>query len=435
VHLYSSLSRQLEPLPEAPAPIGIYFCGPTVYQRIHVGNARAFIVAMWLRRYLASRGYQPKLVINVTDVNDKIYAAAKEAGMESAKLAELATGWYVEDTDALGLGRPDVEPRVSTSIGEIISLTKELVERDMAYESQGDVYFRAGAYPDYGQLSHQRSEEMRNEEEPNELKEDPRDFALWKAAKTGEDETWESPWGRGRPGWHIECSAMAERELGPSFDIHGGGLDLIFPHHENELAQSRAAGRDFAGIWMHNGILRLVSEVDKEAEKMSKSLGNVALLRDVLAKWGRETVLLYFLTGHWSKPIDYSDALLEQARAQTETLRNFLRSTPSDGVPDHERLFAVLDDDFSTPALLELIHEWRRQGDASSVRFALEVFGLGSLAVGEDAPAEVVALADSRQRVREAKDWAESDRLREEIRALGWEPRDEPGGYSLVPRA
>ena len=271
---------------------------------------------------------------------------------------------------------------------------------------------------------------MRNpseEQEPSELKEDPRDFALWKGQKEGEDTSWESPWGRGRPGWHIECSAMAEKFLGPAFEIHGGGLDLVFPHHENELAQSRGAGREFARIWMHNGMLRLAGE------KMSKSLGNIVSLRDAIQQWGRETVLLYFLTAHWSKPMDFSDDVLEQAAAQAQSFRNVFRS-PSEPAADDAwgRFAAALDDDFSTPGALAVMHEWR---DHDLLARALDVFGLASLAEQAEPPPEAVALAEERETARVSGDFETADRLRGEIAALGWEVRDIAGGFQLVPAA
>src|SRR5207237_1015637 len=229
MRVYSTLSRELEDLPAPPGPIRMYFCGPTVYQRAHIGNARPFVLGMWLRSWLRAGDYEVTLVLNITDVNDKIYDAAPGA---SAQLAAQATEWYLEDTGDLGLG--------------------------------------------------------------------PRDFALWKATKPGEDTAWDSPWGRGRPGWHIECSAMAEDAFGPVFEIHGGGLDLVFPHHENELAQSHALGHEFARLWMHNGMLEF------GGEKMSKSLGNDVSLRNVLDTWGREVVLLFFLSAHWRNPVDFT---------------------------------------------------------------------------------------------------------------------------------
>ncbi|HEY4976549.1 MAG TPA: cysteine--tRNA ligase, partial [Gaiellaceae bacterium] len=267
MRLYSTLQHQLVELPPPPATVGIYVCGPTVYQRIHVGNARPYVIFLWLKRWLRQRGYEVKLVSNITDVNDKIYGEATRKKLKSDALAAQATAQYIEDTDRLGLGRPDAEPKATDTMDEIIGLIAELVASGHAYEAQGDVYFRVGSFEAYGQLSGQKPDQM-TEQEPNPLKEDARDFALWKATKESEDTSWDSLWGKGRPGWHIECSAMAAKELGPAFEIHGGGLDLVFPHHENELAQSRAAGQEFAHIWMHNGLLRLTGE------KMSKSLGN-----------------------------------------------------------------------------------------------------------------------------------------------------------------
>jgi cysteinyl-tRNA synthetase len=404
----------------------MYFCGPTVYQRIHIGNARPFVVSMWLRGWLTQRGYDVKLVENITDINDKIYLAAPG---DSAQLAADASQWYVDDTSLLGLGRPDHEPKASETVPEIVGLIEELVEGGHAYAAGGDVYFRVASFPDYGALSGRLDAEgARNpseEQEPSALKEDPRDFALWKAQKEGEDTAWESPWGLGRPGWHIECSAMAEKFLGRDFEIHGGGLDLVFPHHENEIAQSRAAGREFARIWMHNGMLRLAGE------KMSKSLGNIVSLREAVEEWGRETVLLFFLTAHWSKPMDFSDATMEQARAQAEAFRNVFRG-PSEpaGEGAWERFAAALDEDFSTPEALAVMHEWR---DHELLVRALDVFGLSSLAERAEAPPEAVALAEQREEARARGDFEEADRLRAEIAALGWEVRDVADGFQLVP--
>ena len=353
MRLYSTLSRQLEELPAPPGPIRMYFCGPTVYQRIHVGNARPFVVSMWLRRWLRERGYDVVLVENITDINDRIYEAAPGA---SAALAADASRWYIEDTSLLGLGRPDVEPTATESVPAIVGAISELVSRGFAYEVEGDVYFRVARDPSYGQLSRQRSDQV-EEQEPNPRKEDPRDFALWKATKPGEDTSWESPWGAGRPGWHIECSVMASEHLGPVFEIHGGGLDLVFPHHENELAQSRALGHEFARIWTHNGMLQMVGE------KMSKSLGNIVTLRDALERWGPETILLFFMTAHWRSPIDLSDETLQQARRQWLGFQGAFRVPTQEPPPaEWERLVAVLEDDFNTPEALALLHEWRGRG-------------------------------------------------------------------------
>jgi cysteinyl-tRNA synthetase len=430
VRIYSSLSRRLEELPAPPGPIGMYFCGPTVYQRIHVGNARPFVISMWLKRWLEQRGYRVTLVENITDINDKIYDAALARGMPSSELARAASAWYREDTDLLGLGRPDAEPLASETVPEIVALIEELVERGLAYEAGGDVYFRVARFGEYGRLSRQRLEEM-VEEEPNPLKEDPRDFALWKATKPGEDTSWDSPWGAGRPGWHIECSAMAEKYLGPSFEIHGGGLDLVFPHHENELAQSRGAGREFARIWMHNGMLRFTGE------KMSKSLGNVAGLREVVEEWGREAVLLFFLTAHWRKPLDFSEDAMEAARAQVDTFRNaFVGVDGRGGADEWGRLETVLDHDFNTPEALAILHDWRARGELDLLARGLALFGLESVAAVAEAPPEIAELAERRARARAARDFAAADRLREEIDAAGWEVRDvaEAPGYRLVPR-
>jgi cysteinyl-tRNA synthetase len=425
MRLYSTLSRRIEELPPPPGPVRMYICGPTVYQRAHIGNARPFVVGMWLRAWLHRRGYDATLVHNITDVNDKIYDAAPGA---SAELAARASEWYLQDTGDLGLGMPDQLPKATEHVPEIVRFIEELVEHGYAYPVNGDVYFRVSRDPAYGQLSRQRPDQM-EEEERNPLKEDPRDFALWKATKPGEDTSWESPWGAGRPGWHIECSAMARAAFGPVFEIHGGGLDLVFPHHENELAQSRARGDEFAKLWMHNGMLAF------GGEKMSKSLGNDVSLRNVLDTWGREVALLFFMTAHWRKPIDFNDDTLAQAKAQVETFRNFFVETPSNGAPaEEERLAAALDDDFNTPDALALLHEWRTRGLAADVRAGLELFGLGSLAEREHAPPEVVGLAEARQGARAAGDFAEADRLREEIADLGWEVRDVPGGFELVPR-
>jgi cysteinyl-tRNA synthetase len=422
MQLYDTLTRGKQELPPPPAPVRMYFCGPTVYQRAHIGNARPYILGMWLRSWLRLRGYDVTLVHNITDINDKIYEAAPGA---SAELAARATEWYLEDTDALGLGRPDALPRATEVVPQMIRFISDLIARDHAYESEGDVYFRVSSYPEYGRLSGQRPDQV-EEQEPNARKDDPRDFALWKANKPGEDTSWESPWGRGRPGWHIECSVMAEELLGPTFEIHGGGLDLVFPHHENELAQSRSLGHDFAQIWTHNGLLRFTGS------KMSKSEGNVVTIRDAIAKWGRETILTFFLTAHWSKPIDFSDETLTAAAARVEGFREVFRGeSQSVAANEWQRFEDALEDDFNTPDVLAVMHGWHNH---ELLRRALDVFGLGSVADVQDAPSEVVELAKQRQEARAARDFDEADRLRAEIEAAGWEARDVADGFQLVPR-
>jgi cysteinyl-tRNA synthetase len=420
MRLFDTFTKSKVELPDPPAQIGMYACGPTVYQRIHIGNARPYVLSLWLKRWLQLRGYDVTLVENITDINDRIYEAAPN---HSAQLAANAAQWYVEDTDLLGLGRPDQEPKATQTIPEIIELIEELILDGYAYASGGDVYFAVARFPTYGRLSGQRPDQV-EEQEPNPLKRDPRDFSLWKANKEGEDTWWDSPWGRGRPGWHIECSAMAEKFLGPSFDIHLGGLDLVFPHHENERAQSQAAGREFARIWLHNGLLQL------DSEKMSKSVGNIAPLRDVVERWGREAVLLFFMTGHWSKPIDFSDEVMAAAQARVERFREIFRA-PSLPEGDWDGFAAALEDDFNTPESLALLHGWR---DHDLLRRALDVFGLASLAEQQEAPPAIVELAEQRRAARDARDFDEADRLRAEIEAAGWEARDVADGFQLVPK-
>jgi len=429
MRLYDTYSRSPVELPPAPGPVRMYVCGPTVYARAQIGNARPFVLGMWLRSWLRRSGYEATLVHNITDINDRIYDAAPGA---SAELAARATQWYLDDTADLGLGMPDHLPKATESVPQIVAFVEQLIAKGHAYAAGGDVYFRVASWPEYGRLSGQRPDQVEEQEEPSPLKEDPRDFALWKANKPETEDTWwDSPWGRGRPGWHIECSVMAEELLGPAFEIHGGGLDLVFPHHENELAQSRALGHEFARIWTHNGMLR------NAGEKMSKSLGNVTTLREAIDRWGRETVLVYFLTGHWRKPIDFSDETMEQAAARLESLRNAF--TLEAAAPDESRweaFAAAVEDDFDTPAALAVLHEWASDRQLELLRRGLEVFGLESIAEREQAPPQVADLAERRAAARAARDFASSDRLRDELASTGWEMRDEPGGgYTLVRRA
>jgi cysteinyl-tRNA synthetase len=420
--LYDTLTRSKRELPPPPGPIRMYWCGPTVYTRIHVGNAVGEILFRWLKRWLELRGYETKLVINITDINDKIYDAAPGA---SAQLASDATRWYLEDIERLGLGMPDAQPTAAETVPEQIELIEQLIERGFAYEVDGDVYYRVARFADYGKLSRQRVDQVA-EQEPNPRKEDPRDVALWKANKPGEDTAWDSPWGRGRPGWHIECSAMSMKHLGPEFEIHGGGLDLIFPHHENEIAQSQALGFPFARLWMHNGMLGF------KGEEMHKSLGNDVSLKTALDEWGRETLLVFYLRGHWRKPLEYSRQTLEQAAATADTLREVFRNASEPAANgEWERFAAALEDDFNTAEALAVMHSWR---DHELLRRALAVFGLESLAEEEDAPAEVVELAERRRKARSERDYAAADRLRGEIEQAGWEVRDVAEGFRLVPR-
>jgi cysteinyl-tRNA synthetase len=437
IRLHDTRSGKLRDLVPGPGGrVGIYACGPTVYDRIHVGNARPFVVFSLLRRFLVHEGLAPRLVINVTDVNDKIYVAAAARGVPSAELAAEMTDAYVRDTDKLGLGRPDAEPLATETIGPIVALIGDLIENGHAYAAGGDVYFGVRTYSAYGELSHRELEDLDQGEE-RDRKRDPLDFALWKGAKPEEDIAWDAAWGRGRPGWHIECSAMAEAELGVGFEIHGGGSDLVFPHHENEAAQTGAArGWDLAQIWMHNGMVRL------EQEKMAKSQGNAFALHRALEEFGAETLVMYLCGGHYRQPLAFSDERLAEARARCAGIRDAVRRLPPGPTPSEVSLagdfFAALAHDFNTPAALAVLAEQlRRLSTAGAGRGVLsemlEVLGLETLLVSEEAPPEVRALAESRARAREERDWTAADRLRDEIAAAGWTVRDGPEGPELVP--
>ncbi len=445
VRIHDTLTGELVELERG--PVGIYACGPTVYSRIHVGNARPYVVFMLLRRFLASEGYEPKLVVNVTDVNDKIYDAAREAGVPSAELAKAMTRDYFEDTDRLGLGRPDSEPLATETIDEIVELISALVDNGHAYESGGDVYFRVRSFDAYGRLSNRDPDEMDQGEEAGtaSLKEDPLDFALWKATKPGEDTSWDSAWGPGRPGWHIECSAMAERELGTPFTIHGGGVDLVFPHHENEIAQTEAArGHPLARVWMHNGML-----LAGEEAKMAKSEGNVFGLREALDGYGAEAVVGLLVSGHYRQPLAFGAEALDQALARGERVRDFFRSAEEvGGEPDpvvagqRESFLDALADDFNTPralaALYDLIAEGNRRplaGAHAAVRELLALLGLERLAEADDAgSAEAERLAREREEARAARDFERADMLRDQLAELGYTVRDTPEGPRLVRR-
>ncbi len=446
VTLHDTLTGRVLTLePERPGRVRIYTCGPTVYGRVHVGNARHFIVFSWLSRFLRREGYAVQLVSNVTDINDKIYAAAAAAGMRSDELAEQMTAHYVADTDALGLGRPDAEPLASESIGGIVALIERLVDTGHAYAAQGDVYFSVRSDERYGELSHRDVDQMDQGEgiEGASLKRDPLDFALWKATKPTEDTSWPSPWGPGRPGWHIECSAMAEETLGVDFEIHGGGSDLVFPHHENELAQTRGAtGRPLARLWVHVGMIRL------DAEKMSKSLGNTFGLGDAITRHGAETLLMYFAQGHWRQPMEYDDARLQEAAAFCERIREAGRRLGDGASPEWstgllERFLDALAADFSTPQALAAVADWIRRANSEPAGVVggddlaemLDVLGLRGLLATEalEVPAAARELLAARDRARADRDWDEADRLRDELAALGFEVRDGPDGAELRP--
>jgi cysteinyl-tRNA synthetase len=431
--------------PREPGRVGIYSCGPTVYNRIHIGNARPFIVPSLFKRFLEHEGYEVTFVANVTDINDKIYDAARPLGVPSAQLASEMTAAYFADTDGLGLGRPDHEPLASGTIGPIVELIGDLLDNGSAYAVDGDVYFRVRSDPEYGSLSHRSVDDMDQGEgvEGADRKEDPLDFALWKGEKEGEDTAWDAPWGRGRPGWHIECSAMSEQTLGVGFEIHSGGNDLIFPHHENEATQTRRArGAELTRIWMHNGMLQM------GGEKMAKSLGNITSLADALAEHGRDAVIMFFVAGHYRQPIQFDDTTMAQAAANVRRVREAARRlapgpSPADLAPLKERFFDALADDFNTPIALAAVFDWVREanrreagvGDAD-LREMLQVLALDNLLDAADVDGEpdeaARELLDRREAARAGRDFAEADRLRDELAAQGWQVRDSADGPVLV---
>jgi cysteinyl-tRNA synthetase len=445
VRIHDTRSGELRELREPGGePIGIYACGPTVYNRIHIGNARPFVVFSLFSRFLRAQGYGVRLVFNVTDINDKIYEAAARRQIPSDQLAGEMTAAYFADTDALALGRPDAEPLASEMIGPIVAQIAALIERGHAYEAGGDVYFRVRSDAGYGSLSHRRIEDMDQGEglDGAERKQDPLDFALWKGRKEGEDTWWPSPWGDGRPGWHIECSAMAGDLLGLDFDIHGGGSDLLFPHHENEAAQARGAtGSELARIWMHNGMIQMTGE------KMAKSVGNIALLHEVLAAHGRDATVMYLASAHYRQPQAFSEAELEDARRRVERVRETLGrlepgESPADMAAHREAFFDALAADFNTPAALAAMFDWIREanrrgsgvgsGDLLAMLTVLGLEGVEPRRGAVDVDGHAAELLERREQARQSREFALADELRDELRALGWEIRDGPGGPELI---
>jgi len=448
IRLHDTLSGSVKALePRTPGRVGIYVCGPTVYGRVHVGNARPFVVFALPKRFLEHEGHDVRLVENVTDVNDKIYDAARAAGVGSEELAAEMTAHYERDTDRLGLGRPDHEPRAAQSVTAIVDLIRALIDSGHAYAARGDVYFRVATFGEYGKLSNRPQEEMEQGEgdDAAELKQGPRDFALWKAHKEGEDTSWPAPWGEGRPGWHIECSAMAEELLGTDFEIHGGGSDLVFPHHENEIAQTEAArGRPLARLWMHNGMVQM------GAEKMAKSQGNIRLLHGALDEHGRDALVMYFVSGHYRQPIAFSAEALAEAGRAVDRLRELCRRLEPGGeqpraLDEHvERFFDALAEDFNTAAARAVLFEWVSEanrrlaagerlapGRLSEMLYALGLEGLLE-GDGDQADPEAERLLTEREEARGARDFERADRLRDELAARGYEVRDTSEGARLV---
>jgi cysteinyl-tRNA synthetase len=449
LRIHDTLTGAVVPVePRDGRRVGIYACGPTVYGRIHVGNARPFIVFSLLKRFLEHEGYDTSLVVNITDVNDKIYDAARERGVPSVELAGEMTAAYVEDTDRLGLGRPDAEPKATETIDAIVRLIQYLVDSGHAYERGGDVYFRVASFDGYGKLSNRPLEEMQQGEgdDAADLKEAPQDFALWKARKEGEDTWWESPWGDGRPGWHIECSAMAEGVLGIPFEVHGGGSDLVFPHHENEIAQTEAArGKPLSRTWMHNGMVQMGEE------KMAKSVGNIRLLHGALDEFGRDAFVMWMVGAHYRKPVAYSEEALEDAARAVARVRDLVRRLDAEGTAFHhddqlaDAFFDALSDDFNTAQARAIMFDWiaeanRQIEQGQSVAPGrlpelLHALGLETLMEAEDeAPEELQRLAAEREEARASRDFARADEIRDRLAGEGWEIRDTPEGARLVRR-
>lgn len=457
IQLYNTLTRKKEPfIPLEEKKVKMYVCGPTVYNYIHIGNARPAIVFDTVRRYFQFRGYDVKFVSNFTDVDDKLIRAANELGEDVPTIAERFIEAYFEDVSALGCKRADLHPRVTNTIEIIVEFIQALIEKGYAYASEGDVYFKTRAFPSYGKLSHQSIDELRSGSriEVGEKKHDPLDFALWKAAKEGEI-YWESPWGKGRPGWHIECSAMAREFLGDTIDIHAGGQDLTFPHHENEIAQSESlTGKPFAKYWMHNGYININNE------KMSKSLGNFVLVHDIIKHHDPQVLRFFMLSVHYRHPINYSEELLESTKNALERLRtSYLNLKHRVGVSTnltenddewigkineyHDQFIREMDDDFNTANAISILFELskhanlylREKNTAEHVIHAFlhefetffDVLGL-TLEENDLLDDEIEMLIQKRIEARKNRDFALADQIRDELKAKNIILEDTPQG-------
>ena len=464
--VYNDLSRKKEPfVPVKPPQVGIYVCGPTVYDFFHIGNSRPFIVFDVLRRYLRNQGYAVTYAQNFTDIDDKMITRAREMGISVAELADRFIQEYFADADALGVERADVHPRATEHIGEIIEAIQKILEKGHAYELEGDVYFDVLSFKTYGKLTRQDLEELLSgaRVDVDSRKKHPLDFALWKAEKPGEP-SWESPWGKGRPGWHIECSAMAAKYLGETVDIHGGGSDLIFPHHENEIAQAEAAtGKPFVKYWMHNGYLLM------DHEKMSKSLGNFRTLREVRQQYSPLAIRYFMLSAHYRSPINFSPSGLEQAMGGAERLRSCYRSLAEAPVKEdlqgtealqealqkaRERFYSDMDDDLNTAgalgavfeavkALNSALHEegalseTNKQEGLAFFRMVDEVLGvldipglLGNTAANAE-DERIEKLVEERNQARKNKDFTRGDEIRDMLMEEGIILKDSPEGTKL----
>ncbi len=462
--LYNTLSRQKEDfVPLQPNHVSMYACGPTVYNFIHVGNARPIIVFDVLRRYFEYRGFGVTYVQNFTDIDDKIINRAKEEGTDSEEISRRFIAEYQTDAKGLGVRDATIHPKATENVPQIIEIITTLIEKGYAYPKDGDVYYRTLRFDSYGKLSGQPLEELQSgaRVDVTDIKEDPLDFVLWKAAKPGEP-FWPSPWGEGRPGWHIECSAMSNRYLGKTIDIHCGGQDLQFPHHENEIAQSEAAnGCQFVNYWLHNGFLNI------DNKKMSKSENNFFTVREAAKVYGYEPIRFFMLAAHYRSPLNYSKESLTQAQSaltRLYTLRDHLdflsqHGIASDALTAEEASFAesfsgyrsrfleAMDDDLNTAdaigVLFELVRAMNSQTEAGATtalaKLCLamlyefcDVLGLLYQRKAEEIPAEVTALAEARTAARAAKNFAEADRIRDELAMQGYEIKDTPQGAKII---
>ena len=458
MQVYNDMSRKKEPLvPIKEGEISMYVCGPTVYDYFHIGNARPFVVFDTMRRYLEYRGYKVKYVQNFTDIDDKMINRANREGITVKELGDRFIKEYYQDADALGIKRATVNPRATEHIGDIIKLVKKLVDSGHAYATDnGDVYFSVRSDPGYGKLKGQDIDDMENGARisPTEQKRDPLDFALWKGEKPGEP-SWPSPWGKGRPGWHVECSAMSMKYLGETFDVHGGGMDLIFPHHENEIAQSECAtGKPFVHYWMHNGYINI------DNQKMSKSLGNFFTVRDIAKEYDLEAVRMFLLSANYRNPVNFSRELMEQTVTSLNrlyTARDRLFDTAIDETVDdtsvpaaldgfRDRFNEAMDDDLNTADALGVLFDFARwinifatnahskdAIDAVKARYA-ELNGVLGIVVKEkkeDFPEEALALLEARKDAKKAKDWAKADAIRDQLKAMGFAVEDTRDGAKL----
>jgi cysteinyl-tRNA synthetase len=474
LQFHNTLSGRKEPLvPNTPGEIRMYVCGITPYDVCHLGHARCYVVFDLLRRTLEAHNLKVRFIQNFTDVDDKIIERAQKRKISTTKLVEKNIEDFFNKMDALGIKRADLYPKVTEHIPDIIKLVQTLIERQAAYVVNGDVYYAVRAFPAYGKLSKRKLDDLRAgaRVEVNEEKRDPLDFALWKASKPGEppEVSWDSPWGKGRPGWHIECSVMALKHLGANFDIHGGGRDLIFPHHENEIAQSEAATASvFAKTWIHNGFVTV------NEQKMSKSLGNFFSLSDIFAKYHPTVVRYLLLTVHYRSPLDFSDGLLDQSRQALANMKDAisrmtqtLRKQDQEGSPaeqpdpaimrEAEKLLAefmaALADDLNTPVALGVLHqllslaEKQFQTDPvpganvravfATLHQASGILGLDLMPATRDVliPSHVSQWALEREEARKTKNWAEADRLRASIADAGYVVEDTAQGPRLLPKA